>query len=83
MELPKLIRTWKELKECKSETHILKIKDGSGWIEPKVVKDPNSWEGYHYLSTHTFYNMGHKYYTQVLQECGFDVELANWDELGW
>ena len=28
--MPKLIRTWDELKECKSETHILEIEDCYG-----------------------------------------------------
>ena len=34
---PTLIKTWAELKECKSETHILEIdvRGCNGWIRPK------------------------------------------------
>lgn len=77
--MPKLIKDWEELKECTSETHILKIGEYNGWIKPKV-KDDNSWEDKHYLSTHTFYGDMYKYSTGLLQNCGFDVQLANWDE---
>lgn len=80
--MPKLIKTWDELKECTSETHVLKIKEYSGWIEPKSL-DEDSWEGRFYLSTHTFYGSNYEHSTKILQECGFDVQLANWDELGW
>lgn len=78
MSEPKLIKTWAELKECTSETHALEIGDCCGWIHPKkeVGKD---WEGHHYLSTHTFYGSRHKYSTELLQSCGFNVVLANWD----
>jgi hypothetical protein len=81
-EKPKLIKTWDELKKCRSETHYLEIEDGCGWVHPKNG-NPNSWEGRHYLSTHTFYGKFHKESTRILQECGFNVEIANWDELGW
>lgn len=33
-----------------------------------------------YLSTHTFYGSRYAEYTKVLQECGFDIELDNWDK---
>lgn len=33
-----------------------------------------------YLSTHTFYGSQYKYSTKVLQKCGFDVEIDNWDK---
>lgn len=74
----KFIKTWEELKECTSETHILEIGDGYGWILPK-----DSTKSSHYLSTHTFYGSSHKHSTELLQSCGFYVELANWDDLGW
>ena len=77
--IPKLIKTWDELKECKSETHILEIEDCCGWIHCKLDKGKHA----HYLSTHTFYGGTYKNSTKLLQACGFDVELANWDELGW
>lgn len=78
--MPKLINTWDELKECTSETHTLEIGDGKGWIHPKNDMDHNSFEGRHYLSTHTFYGGMNEGYTELLQACGFDVVLANWDE---
>ena len=79
IKTPKLIKTWDELKECKSETHILEIEDCCGWIHCKLDKGKHA----HYLSTHTFYGGTYKNSTKLLQACGFDVELANWDELGW
>lgn len=72
---PKLITTWEELKQCESDTHYLEIEEHSGWIHSK-----NSDE-YHYLSTHTFYGKTHEGSTKLLQSCGFNVQLANWDEL--
>jgi cystathionine beta-lyase/cystathionine gamma-synthase len=78
--MPKLIKTWDELKECKSDTHILEIEHCCGWIHPIV---PAPVKDHHYLSTHTFYGGTHEYSTKILQSCGFDVEIANWDELGW
>ena len=81
---PKYIKDWKELKDQTSPTHTLKIdiQYGCGWIEPKDA-DENSWEGRHYLSTHTFYGGTNEYSTKVLQSCGFNVVLANWDEIGY
>ena len=80
---PKFIKTWEELKACTSETHTLEIdvEGGNGWIYPKVSK--NSLSGHHYLSTHTFYGSNYLYSTELLQSCGFNVFLANWDGLGW
>lgn len=80
--MPRLISTWAELKECTSETHILKINvsSGCGWIEPKFPKDGDYVRDHHYLSTHTFYGHNYEYSTKLLQKCGFDVELANWDK---
>lgn len=79
--MPKLIKTWDELKECKSETHILEIEEYNGWIVPKITTD-ESWQDRHYLSTHIFYGGINEWSTKILQQCGFDVEIANWDELG-
>lgn len=77
----KHIETWEELAEEKSPTHILEIdlESCNGWIKPKEEKE-DYWEGRHYLSTHTFYGSQYKESTKVLQSCGFNVELANWDE---
>jgi hypothetical protein len=86
MNEPKLIKTWAELKECTSETHVLEIsaEGGNGWIRPKNPVPPKEYhEHNHYLSTHTFYGGMHEYSTKLLQSCGFNVVLANWDELGW
>ncbi|MCM3632887.1 hypothetical protein [Paenibacillus camelliae] len=74
MSEPQLVKNWQELKECKSETHYLEIEEHSGWIHGK------SGDEFHYLSTHTFYGSSHKGYTTLLQSCGFNVVLANWDE---
>lgn len=81
---PKLIETWDELKECVSETHELEIEVDrcSGWIRRKGSNDNDKdyFENNHYLSTHTFYGSSHEYSTKLLQKCGFNVRLANWDE---
>lgn len=80
-EEPKLISTWDELKECTSETYTLEIKRCSGWVRPKNSKDDKDYfKNNHYLSTHTFYGSQHEYSTKLLQQCGFNVRLANWDE---
>lgn len=68
-----------------SPTHILEIdlEYGCGWVHPKKDLEFSSWDDRHYLSTHTFYGSQFKASTQILQSCGFNVELANWDELGY
>ena len=33
-----------------------------------------------YLSTHTFYGNNYMESTNILQACGFDVEIDNWDK---
>lgn len=84
MENSKYIKDWDELKEEKSETHTLKIdvEGGNGWIHTKG-RNENRWGDNHYLSTHTFYGERYKYSTELLQSCGFNVILANWDEIGY
>jgi hypothetical protein len=42
--------------------------------------DRDYYDKHVYLSTHTFYGSQHEYYTKVLQEHGFDIELDNWDK---
>ena len=79
--MPKLIKTWDELRECTSETHVLEIEDCNGWIRPKVKNEETYWEDIYYLSTRTFYGGTHERSTKILQECGFDVEIANWDDI--
>jgi len=80
--MAKLIHGWKELKGCTSETHLLDldVESGHGWIHPKDDLEFNSFRDHHYLSTHTFYGSTYKYSTELLQQCGFDVELDNWDK---
>ena len=89
--MSRFIKNWDELKSIpnESETHILEVKEYNGWLHAKVEEtkeDRNKdwWERLPhldvYLSTHTFYGGENKHYTKVLQKCGFDVELANWDE---
>lgn len=81
---PKMISTWAELKDCESETHILDIDLDmcSGWIRPKNSHEDqlNYFKNNHYLSTHTFYGSSYQQSTKVLQDFGFNVQLANWDE---
>ena len=76
---PEFIRDWVELaKVPPSESYHLSIvpKDGNGW-----VVHTESGESVEYLSTHTFYSKTHGYSTGLLQGYGFNVEIANWDEL--
>lgn len=71
-----LIKSWDELKHCKSATHYLKLdlEMGCGWVKSKTDSDDRI-----YLSTHSFYGSCYKGTTQILQERGFDVVIANWD----
>lgn len=88
--MSKYIKDWDELKQIpnESETHILEIDDCNGWLHTKDEKPYNSKVDFFqqikhqdvYLSTHTFYGRNYKNSTKMLQACGFDVELANWDE---
>lgn len=80
----KYIKNWEELKDVTSSTHILEIDVdmGNGWILPKNQSD-NSFKDKHYLSTHTFYGDFFESSTKLLQSCGFNVVLANWDEIDY
>ena len=82
MEEPKMIKNWEELNQCTSKTHTLNInlEYGCGRIIPKIDNNKNALNGRHYLSTHAFYGSTHKESTALLQECGFNVVLSNWDE---
>lgn len=82
--MTKLIRNWEELAKV-PPTDKLKIEIDEdmccGWIKP--IDDNVEIEygkNYHYLSTHTFYGSQYKYSTKLLQECGFDIEIDNWDK---
>lgn len=86
--MPKLIKNWEELSKVppnKKFKIVLDKKYGSsGWIVPvKETKETkgNKYFEYHvYLSTHTFYGSQYKYYTKILQDHGFDIELDSWDK---
>lgn len=74
----KLIKNWEELAALPpSATHILEIdaEEGCGFIKEKGVDNIPI-----YLSTHTFYGSTYRYYSKVLQRCGFNINLENWDE---
>lgn len=79
---PKLISTWEELKDCKSNTHIIEVdlRYGSGWVRPKdkSIKHEEQYKNRCYLSTHTFYGSSYQRSTKILQECGFNIQLKNW-----
>ena len=76
--MAQLIKDWDELAlvPANDKFYIELDKDRCcGWIRSK---DENS-DFRHYLSTHTFYGLTYKQSTVILQECGFDVQIANWD----
>lgn len=87
--MAKLIKDWKELAQIpnESDTHILEVNDCNAWLTAKKEEPYNEEVEYldqvkHldvYLSTHTFYGSTYENSTKILQACGFDVELANWD----
>ena len=77
--LAKFIRDWNDLVGLESEHYRLEIDVdmGNGYIVPKddsVERHP------YYLSTHTFYGSSCKGYEILLQKCGFNVEINNWDK---
>lgn len=77
--VPRLVRNWADLAQIpESETHRLEIdvEFCNGWIFKKGSED--IFDG-HYLSTHTFYGSKHKYSTELLRQCGFNVTVDNWD----
>ena len=80
----KLIENWYELAEVEPNDRFKIEVDKDcccGWIKP-VNEDEEIEYGinYHYLSTHTFYGSQYKQSTKLLQQCGFDIELDNWDK---
>lgn len=79
----KVITTWEELSKIPdSETHELEIDVAScnGWITTKNPKSDKFSDRMKYLSTHSFYGEQYKYSSALLQSCGFNVEITNWDE---
>lgn len=81
--MSKLIKTWEELSKVpQSETHFLDINPHkcNGWVVAKNPVSDKFSDRKRYLSTHTFYGEQHKHSTSLLQSCGFDVEIDNWDK---
>ena len=79
----KTINTWEALAQLPdSETHYLDIDVGgcNGWVLAKNPVSNKFSDRKKYLSTHTFYGECYKYSTALLQSCGFDAEIANWDK---
>jgi hypothetical protein len=78
---PRLIRGWSELAALgESKTHRLKIdvRNCNGWLHDKSATPGTMGT---YLSTHTFYGSQYEHSTSILRKAGFDVQLANWDQL--
>lgn len=81
--MAKLIRNWKELSEVPaSETHYLDINPDhcNGWVVAISPVSDRFSDRKKYLSTHTFYGSSYKHSTKLLQSCGFDIEIDNWDK---
>lgn len=84
--MAKLCRGFEDLNGLESEKYRIEVEGdwASGWIVPKEESDETRGDNYlkhhKYLSTHTFYKEGnsYKYYTKLLQEFGFDVELVGY-----
>ena len=82
--IPQLITSWEQLSELppNKDWHIeVDFERGNGHI---VRRKPTGdlWEDRHYLSTHTFYRSQAKHTTKRLQDCGFNVEIYDWDRQG-
>lgn len=75
----RFIRHWADLSQVpESAAYRLEIdvEGCNGWIKNKRKPDALG----HYLSTHTFYGSNYVRSTRLLQRCGFNVTLANWDK---
>jgi hypothetical protein len=74
---PVLVEDWDHMRklDLKSETHNLEIDDYNAHINSKKED-----KQFIYLSTHTFYGMTHKSSTEIMQKCGFNVIIDNWDK---
>ena len=78
----RLIRTWEELGQLPANDKfkiVLKESGGCGWIKPVSENEEMGVNSY-YLHTHTFYDSNCEEMSKLLQECGFNVELENWDK---
>lgn len=83
--MTQLIKNWKELANVPANDKYKIIIDEdmcSGYIVPiEETADTisNYFKHHHYLGTHTFY--GKTGTPNILKEFGWDIELANWDEM--
>lgn len=71
------IKNWQDLEGLENERYKIEVDlyIGCGWIKAKNADERDI-----YLTTHTFYGSKYLESTRLLQECGFDVEVANWDK---
>ena len=84
--MPKKIESWQELAGLESEKYKVQVRlfgyGGCAFILPKVETEETTKEyskHHFYLSTHTFYPSTCKASTEILQKCGFDVELVAYE----
>lgn len=80
-----LVKNWQHLKALKLENDKYRVDVDLDTCNGHIIykKAPESEPFYkhgHYLSTHTFYGSQYKESTKLLQKCGFDVEIDNWDK---
>lgn len=83
--MTKSIKNWQELSKVPpTNKHKIVVEEDmcSGWIKPidEDNYEGDYYDGYAYLSTHTFYGSQYKQSTKILQKFGFDVEIDNWDK---
>ena len=83
--MTQLIKNWQELAKLPPNDKYKIIIDEdmcSGYIVPINETEEtiyNYFKHHHYLGTHTFY--GKTGTPNILKEFGWDIELANWDEM--
>lgn len=76
---PTLIKTWAELAQFPdSATHTIEI--DPSWGATGFIFRLDDGKVEYYLSSHTFYGTNYQYSTKILQECGFNVVIGNWDK---
>lgn len=81
-EPAKLIEDWAGLVGLENDNYYLDIDlhGCNGWVRPKhEFPDDEYYMHNIYLSTHTFYGGTYFMYTTILRECGFNIQLQNWD----
>lgn len=73
--MPKLIKNWSDLVGLENDKYKLEIDltNGCGWIRSKKPEYRDR-----YLTNHIFYVANYRGYSELLQSCGFDIELSSW-----